>query len=141
MGSINSTTPAVPATSVPVTITASEQTVEGSNFTLKGTFQAKELTETGLYEQQGGEFVHTNSLNIDPFRAYLKDTGSSALTRIVIDGGTLVKITNQDDSTVTLNGLKEVEFIEENGTPAVRVTYKDGSTVTYLNPKKVEFGR
>ena len=139
MGSINSTTPAVPATSVPVNITASEQTV--GDFALKGTFQAKELAENGLYEQQGGEFVNVGSLSINPFHAYLKDNGSSGVERIVIDGGILVKITMQDDSVVTLYGLKEVEFIEENGTPAVRVTYKDGSTVTYLNPKKVEFGR
>lgn len=131
--------PAASATDVPVTITASEQTV--GDFALKGTFQVKNLTGTGLYKQQGGEFVHTNSLSIDPFRAYLKNNGSSALTRIVIDGGTLVKITNQDDSSVTLFGLKKVEFIEENNVPAVRVTYDGGSTVTYNNPKKVEFGK
>ncbi|MDO5343196.1 MAG: leucine-rich repeat protein, partial [Bacteroidia bacterium] len=100
-----SATPVAPATNVPVNITVSEQT--SGSFALKGTFQAKELTETGMYKQQGGEFVHTNSLNIDPFRVYLKDTGSSALTRIVIDGGTLVKITMQDDSVVALYGLKE----------------------------------
>ena len=134
-------TPAAPATDVPVTITVSDQTVEGSNFTLKGNFQTKELTENGLYEQQGGEFVHTNSLSINPFHAYLKDTGSSAPTRIVIDGGTLVKITNQDDSTITLSGLKKVEFIKENNVPAVRVTRADDSTVIYTNPKKVDFGK
>ena len=139
MGSINSTTPAVPATSVPVNITASEQTV--GDFALKGTFQAKELTETGLYEQQDGEFVKVGSLSIDPFRAYLKDDDGSAVDRIVIDGGTLVKITNQDDSTITLYGLKKVEFIKENGTPAVRVTRADDSTATYTNPKKVDFGK
>ncbi len=132
-------TPAASATDVPVNITASEQTV--GDFALKGTFQAKELAEDGLYEQQDGEFVKVGSLSINPFRAYLKDDGSSALTRIVIDGGTLVKITNQDDSTVTLYGLKKVEFIEENGTPAVRVTYADDSTVIYTNPKKVDFGK
>ena len=131
--------PAASATDVPVTITASEQTV--GDFVLKGTFQAKKLTETSLYEQQDGEFVKVGSLNIDPFHAYLKDNGSSALTRIVIDGGTLVKITNQDDSTITLSGLKKVEFIKENGTPAVRVTRADDSTETYLNPKKVDFGK
>ena len=131
--------PAASATDVPVIITASEQTV--GDFALKGNFQAKELTENGLYEQQSGEFVNVGSLSINPFHAYLKDNGSSALTRIVIDGGTLVKITNQDDSTITLYGVKEVEFVEENGTPVVRVTYDDNSTVTYNNPKKVEFGK
>ena len=79
--------PVAPATNVPVNITASEQTV--GDFALKGTFQVKNLTETGLFEQQGGEFVKVGSLSINPFHAYLKDNGSSALTRIVIDGGTL----------------------------------------------------
>ena len=133
-------TPAAPATSVPVNITASEQTV--GDFALKGNFQAKELTENGLYEQQGGEFVHTNSLSIDPFRAYLKDNGGSAAGTIVINcDGVLVEITKQDDSTVTLYGLKKVEFIKENNVPSVRVTYEDNTTATYLNPKKVEFGK
>ena len=132
--------PAASATDVPVTITASEQTV--GSFALKGTFQAKELTETGLYELQGNKFVSTGSLSIDPFRAYLKDTGGSAATSIVINcGGVLVEITNQDDSTVTLYGLKKVEFLKENNVPAVRVTYADNSTVTYENPKKAEFGK
>ncbi len=128
------------ASSVPVNITASEQTV--GDFALKGTFQASELTGTGLYKQQGGEFVHTNSLSIDPFRAYLKDNDGSAVGRIVINcDGVLVTITKQDDSTITLYGVKEVEFVEENGMPSVRVTYKDDSTKTYDNPKKVEFGK
>ena len=130
-------TPAAPATEVPVNVTTSDQIV--GSFALKGTFQASELTGTGLYKQQGGEFVRTSSLSIDPFRAYLKDNGGSGVERIVIDGGTLVKITNQDDSTITLYGVKEVEFVEQDGTPAVRVTYADNSTVTYENPKKVEF--
>ena len=73
--------------------------------------------------------------------AYLKDNGSSGVERIVIDGGTLVKITNQDDSTVTLNGVKSVEFLKEDDEPSVRVTYDGGSTVTYENSKKVEFGK
>lgn len=132
-------TPAASATDVPVNITASEHTV--GDFALKGTFQAKELAENGLYEQQGGEFVKVESLSINPFHAYLKDNGGSGVERIMIDGGTLVKITNQDDSSVTLNGVKEVEFVEENGMPTVRVTYKDDSTKTYNNPKKVEFGK
>ena len=53
--------------------------------------------------------------------------------------GVFVEITNQDDSSVTLFGLKKVEFIKENDTPAVRVTYADDSTMTYENPKKAEF--
>lgn len=135
-----SAAPAAPATEVPVTITVSDQTV--GDFALKGNFQAKELTENGLYEQQGGEFVHTNSLSIDPFHTYLKDNGGSAATSIVINcDGVFVEITNQDDSTVTLYGLEKVEFIKENDTPSVRVTYADGSTKTYTNPKKVEFGK
>ncbi len=136
-------TPAAPATNVPVNISASEQAVEGSNFTLKGTFQANELTEEGLYGQQGNAFAHaTNSLSIDPFRAYLKDNGSSALETIVINcDDVFVEIINEDDSVVSLYGLKKVEFIEQDNTPAVRVTYADDSTVTYLNPKKVEFGK
>ena len=132
--------PAASATSVPVNITASEQTV--GDFALKGAFQAKELTETGLYEQQDGEFVKVGSLGIDPFRAYLKDNGGSAAETIVINcDGVLVTITNQDDSTVTLYGLKKVEFLKENNVPSVRVTYADNSTATYNNPKKVEFGK
>ena len=128
------------ASNIPVNITASEQTV--GNFALKGTFQAKNLTETGLYEQQGGAFVHTNSLSIDPFRAYLKNNGGSALETIVINcDDVFVEIINEDDSVVSLYGLKKVEFIEQDNTPAVRVTYADDSTVTYLNPKKVEFGK
>ena len=129
------------ASNIPVNITASEQTV--GNFALKGTFQAKELTETGLYELQGGEFVRTGSLSIDPFRAYLKNNGGSGVERIVIDGGGIafLKITNQDDSTITLYGLKKVEFIKENNVPTVRVTRADDSTATYTNPKKVDFGK
>ena len=134
-------TPVAPATNVPVNVTTSDQTV--GSFALKGTFQAKELTENGLYEQQGGEFVKVDSLSIDPFRAYLKDNGGSGVTSIVIDGGGIafLKITNQDDSSVTLFGLKKVEFIKENNVPAVRVTYADDSTETYHDLKKVDFGK
>ena len=130
--------PAAPATNVPVIITASEQTV--GDFALKGTFQAKNLTETGLYQLDGDAFVHAGSLSINPFHAYLKDNGGSAATSIVINcDGVLVEITNQDDSTVTLYGLKKVEFLKENNVPSVRVTYADNSTATYENPKKVDF--
>ncbi|MCQ2303777.1 MAG: leucine-rich repeat domain-containing protein [Bacteroidales bacterium] len=133
-------TPVAPATNVPVTITVSDQT--SGSFALKGNYSNNNvLTGNGLYQLDGDAFVNVGSLSIDPFRAYIKDTGSSALTRIVIDGGTLVKITNQDDSTITLSGLKKVEFIKENGTPAVRVTRSDNSTVIYTNPKKVDFGK
>ncbi|MDO5343056.1 MAG: leucine-rich repeat protein, partial [Bacteroidia bacterium] len=101
-----SATPAAPATEVPVNVTTSEQTV--GDFALKGNYSNNNvLTEDGLYQLDGGEFVKVGSLNIDPFRAYLKDNGGSALTRIVIDGGTSVKITMQDDSVVALYGLKE----------------------------------
>ena len=128
------------ASSVPVNITASEQTI--GSFALKGTFQAKELTETGLYKQQGGEFVSTGSLGIDPLHAYLKDNGGSAPETIVINcDDVFVEITNEDDSVVSLYGLKKVEFINQGNTPAVRVTNADDSTVTYENPKKVEFGK
>lgn len=132
-------TPAAPATSVPVIITASEQTV--GDFALKGNYSNNNvLTGNGLYQLDGDAFVNVGSLSIDPFRAYLKDNGGSSVERIVINCDMVfVKITNQDDSTVTLYGLKKVEFIKENDTPAVRVTYKDDSTVTYENPKKVEF--
>ena len=133
-------TPAAPATSVPINITASEQAV--GDFALKGNYSNnKALTEDGLYQLDGGEFVKVGSFSIDPFRAYLKDDDGSAVDRIVIDGGTLVKITNQDDSTITLYGLKKVEFIKENGTPAVRVTRADDSTETYHDLKKVDFGK
>lgn len=127
------------ASNVPVNVTTSDQTI--GSFALKGTFQAKELTEAGLYQLDDDAFVPTSSLSIDPFRAYLKNNGGSAATSIVINcDGVLVEITNQDDSTVTLYGLKKVEFIKENDTPAVRVTYEDNSTATYENPKKVDFG-
>ena len=133
-----SAVPAAPATNVPVNVTASVQTV--GNFALNGSFKADELTEPGLYGQQGGEFVHAGSLSIDPFRAYLKDNGGSAATSIVINcDGVLVEITKQDGSVITLSGLKNVEFVNENNVPSVRVTYADDSTVTYENPKKVEF--
>ena len=133
-------TPAAPATEVPVNVTTSEQTVD--DFALKGTFQTKELTEAGLYEQQGGGFVNVSRLSIDPFRAYLENNGVPAAEHIVINGGVaFVKITAQDGSTVTLYGLKKMEFIKENGTPAVRVTRADNSTATYTNPKKVDFGK
>ncbi len=133
-------TPVAPATSVPVNITASEQTV--GDFALKGTFQAKNLTETGLYQLDGDAFVHAGSLSIDPFRAYLKDNGGSGAERIVINSGlTFVEITKRDGSVVTLYGLKKVEFVEENGTPAVCVTRNDDSTATYENPKNVRFGK
>ena len=132
--------PAASATDVPVTITASEQTV--GDFALKGNYSNNNvLTEDGLYQLDGGEFVKVGSLSIYPFRAYLKDNDNSGVTSIVINGGAWVEITKQNGSVVTLYGLKKVEFIEENNMPAVRVTYEDDSTVTYNNPKKVEFGK
>ena len=87
-----------------------------------------------------GVFEDCDNLELVTVPASVKYIGDSAATSIVINcGGVLVEITNYDDSTVTLYGLKKVEFIKENDVPAVRVTYADDSTATYENPKKVEF--
>ena len=89
--------------------------------------------------ENGVAFYNWDGKSIGDNTAYL--TGDPDVESIAIEvyDGVLVKITNQDDSTVTLYGLKKVEFIKENDVPAVRVTYADNSTVTYENPKKAEF--
>ena len=111
---------------------------------LVGTDVAKTLGEGDFalsIGENGIAFYNWDGKGIGDNTAYLKGNPDAESIAVVVYDGVLVKITNQDDSTVTLYGLKKVEFLKENNVPAVRVTYKDDSTKTYTNPKKVEFGR
>ena len=111
---------------------------------LIGTDKAKILGANGFalsFDDNGVGFYSRAGKSIGDNEAYLTDSPDVEYIEIVVYDGVLVKITNQDDSTITLYGLKKVEFIKENGTPAVRVTRSDNSTATYTNPKKVDFGK
>lgn len=111
---------------------------------LVGTDVAKTLGEGEFalsFGDNGVGFYNWNGKSIGDNEAYLTGGPNVESIAIVVCEGVLVKITNQDDSVVTLYGLKSVEFLKANDEPAVRVTYKDDSTKTYTNPKKVEFGR
>ncbi|MCQ2308809.1 MAG: hypothetical protein MJZ78_02380, partial [Bacteroidales bacterium] len=111
---------------------------------LVGTDVAKTLGEGDFalsFGDNGVGFYNWNGKGIGDNTAYLTGGPDAESIAVVVYDGVLVKITNQDDSTVTLYGLKKVEFLKENNVPAVRVTYKDDSTKTYTNPKKVEFGK
>ena len=91
--------------------------------------------------ENGVGFYNWKGKGIGDNTAYLTGDPDAESIAIVVCEGVLVKIINQDDSTITLYGVKSVEFIEENNMPAVRVTYKDGSTKTYEHPKNVRFGK
>ena len=111
---------------------------------LIGTDKAKILGANGFalsFDDNGVGFCSRAGESIGDNEAYLTDSPDVDYIEIVVYDGVLVKITNQDDSTITLFGLKKVEFIKENGTPAVRVTRADDSTMIYTNPKKVDFGK
>ena len=93
------------------------------------------------FGDNGVGFYNWKGKSIGDNEAYLTGDPDAESIAIVLNGDVFVKITMQDDSVVTLYGLKSVEFLKANDEPAVRVTYKDDSTKTYDNPKKVEFGR
>ena len=114
------------------------------NNELTGTDVATTLGEGDFalsFGDNGVAFYNWNGKPIGGNEAYLTGGPDVESIAIVVCESVLVKITNQDDSTITLYGVKEVEFLKEDNMPAVRVTYENESTKTYENPKKVEFGK
>ena len=109
---------------------------------LVGTDVAKTLGEGDFalsFGDNGVGFYNWKGNGIGDNTAYLTGGPDAESIAVVVYDGVLVKITMQDDSVVTLYGLKSVEFLKANDEPAVRVTYADNSTATCVNPKKVEF--
>ncbi|MCQ2316571.1 MAG: hypothetical protein MJZ85_07825 [Bacteroidales bacterium] len=111
---------------------------------LIGTDVAKTLGE-GEFALSIGEngiaFYNWEGKGIGDNTAYLTGDPNVESIAIVLNGDTWVRITDRNDDTVIIYGVKKVEFLKENGRPVVRVTNADNSTVTYENPKKAEFGR
>ena len=93
------------------------------------------------FGEDGVGFYNWNGQSIGDNEAYLTGSPDVENLAIVVYDGVIVRVTIHDNSVVTICGLKKVEFIKENNIPAVCVTNADDSTVTYENPKEVEFGK